>query len=109
MDAEKKKRLENAGWVVGDSRDFLGLTEAEAAYIDMKVALARALRDGREARGMTQLQVAELVGSSQSRVAKMEAADESVSMDLLIRTLLRLGASEKDLARIIGRKSAAVV
>ena len=46
-----------------------------------------------------ELKRAHLVGSSQSRVAKMEAADASVSVDLLIRSLLKLGAARKDLAK----------
>lgn len=104
MDAETRKRLQEAGWTVGDTRDFLDLSEAESTYVDMKLSLARGLREGREARGMTQVELAELIGSSQSRVAKMEAAEPSVSMDLLIRSLLKLGASGTDLSELIDRK-----
>ncbi len=79
--------------------EFLGLTSAEMALIDMKVALARALKALRRHRRLTQAQVAKRLGSSQSRVAKMEAGDSSVSMDLLVRSLFALGASKGDLAR----------
>lgn len=103
MDPDTKKRLEAAGWAVSDTKDFLDLSQAESAYVDMKLALARGLREGRSARGMTQVELAALIGSSQSRVAKMEAADPSVSMDLLIRALLKLGASEEDVSSIIGQ------
>src|SRR5581483_4278956 len=43
--------------------------------------------------GLSQAVVAKRLGSSQSRVAKMEAGDPSVSLDLLLRALLALGAT----------------
>ncbi len=101
MDAKKRKRLEAAGWKVGDAEEFLELTPDEVEFIETKLALARGLREEREKQGLTQEQVAKKVGSSQSRVAKMEAADSSVSMDLLIRTILKLGAERKDLAEFV--------
>ena len=103
MDKKAKKNLEAAGWTTGDARDFLGLTDAEAEFIEMKLALAEDLRARRLERHLNQTQVARIVGSSQSRVAKMEAADPSVSIDLLIRALLKLGAGRKDLARTVAR------
>jgi len=48
---------------------------------------------------------AKLIKSSQSRLAKMEGGDPSVSLDLLIRSLLALGASNRDLARAISGSS----
>ena len=103
MDAKTKKRLEASGWTVGDANDFLGLTDDEAGFIELKLALAQDLRTRRLARGLNQTQVANLVGSSQSRVAKMEAADASVSIDLLIRSLLKLGAARQDLGKVVSR------
>ena len=100
-----KKRLERAGWSTGDAKDFLELSEPEAAFIDMKLALAEDVRGLRLERRLNQTQVARILGSSQSRVAKMEAADASVSIDLLIRSLLKLGAERKDVARVVARKS----
>jgi hypothetical protein len=35
----------------------------------------------------------------------MEAGDPSVSIDLMIRSLIELGVSNRDLARIIARES----
>lgn len=98
MDTKTKKKLEEAGWQTGDVQDFLKLRDAEAAFIEMKLALARDLRARRLARHLNQTQVARIVGSSQSRVAKMEAADPSVSIDLLVKALLKLGAARKDVA-----------
>jgi predicted XRE-type DNA-binding protein len=100
----KKKRLEKKGWKVGDAADFLDLSPEESAYIDMKLRLAESLRDRRRSRRMTQIQVARLVQSSQSRVAKMESGDPSVSVDLLIRSLLALGTSRREVGRIIGQR-----
>lgn len=106
MDKATRKRLERAGWSTGDAKDFLELSEAEATFIDMKLALAEDVRALRLDRHLNQTQVARILGSSQSRVAKMEAADSSVSIDLLIRSLLKLGAERKDVAKAVARKRA---
>jgi hypothetical protein len=101
----KKDRLEAAGWKVGSTADFLRLSPDEVAFIEMKLALARNIRTRRLRRKLTQSQLAKLIDSSQSRVAKMEAADASVSLDLLIRVLLVLGASRREVAHIIALES----
>jgi len=98
MRKSKRARLEAAGWVVGSVKEFLGLSEADAVLIEMKLALSQSLRDRRKKQGLSQVQLAERLPSSQSRVAKMEAGDPSVSMDLLVSSLLLLGASSSDLA-----------
>ena len=82
-------------------KEFLGLSEADSALIEIKLALSRSLRERRNKQGLSQVQLAERLQSSQSRVAKMEAGDPSVSMDLLISSLLLLGASSADLANAI--------
>jgi ribosome-binding protein aMBF1 (putative translation factor) len=102
MKLEKKKRLEAAGWKVGTVSEFLGLTDEEATLIELKLDLARAVKAERMRRKMTQEELGEMLGSSQSRVAKMEAGDPSVSIDLLIRALLRLGVNRRDLIRHLG-------
>jgi len=104
MDEQKKRRLEKAGWRVGDAADFLELSPEEAEFVELKLALAQGLREQREKRGLTQEQLAREVGSSQSRVAKMEAADPSVSIDLLVRSLLKLGASRAEVGRVVARR-----
>lgn len=101
MKSSKRAKLEAAGWAVGSGQEFLGLSDAEAALIEVKLALSVALRDRRKRRRLSQAQLARRLSSSQSRVAKMEAGDPSVSMDLLVRSLLALGASSTDLARAI--------
>ncbi len=101
MDKATKKKLKAAGWKTGDAQEFLGLTDAEAAFVDMKLALAADLRSRRLEMHLNQTQVARIIGSSQSRVAKMEAADARVSMDLIIRALLKLGAERRDVAKAV--------
>jgi len=97
----KRAKLESKGWKLGSAADFLGLSEEETAYIEMKLALSEKLKQRRERKGMTQVELARLVHSSQSRVAKMEAGDPSVSIDLLMKSLLALGVSKKELGRSI--------
>jgi hypothetical protein len=101
----KRRRLEARGWKVAGTREFLKLTPEEMAYIDLKLRLASGLRERREGRSLTQAGLAGLLRSSQSRVAKMEAGHPSVSLDLLVRSLLILGASSRDLSRIISSRS----
>src|SRR5262245_7295973 len=101
MRDDKKKRLEARGWRVGTVSEFLGLSAEEAEYIELKLRLADGLRQRRVQKELTQGAAAKVLKSSQSRVAKMEAGDESVSLDLLIRSLLALGVSRSELARLI--------
>lgn len=102
MDAKKRKKLESAGWKVGDIDEFLGLSEEELEFIEAKLALANSLKEKRKQRRLTQEQLARKIGSSQSRVAKMEAADSTVSLDSIVRTLLTLGMPMSQIARVLG-------
>jgi len=101
MKPDIQKRLERAGWRVGDAGDFLALSEDERRFVEMKLALATGVRQFRERRGWTQIALARRLRSSQSRVAKIEAADRTVSLDLLVRALLALGATRREVARLI--------
>ena len=102
---EKRRRLEAKGWKVGTAQEFLRLSDEEAAYIDLKARLATGLRKRRRRRSLSQADLAKRLQSSQSRIAKMEAGDPSVSLDLLIRSLLILGTSRRELSRIISARS----
>jgi predicted XRE-type DNA-binding protein len=103
MNKVKRKKLAAAGWKVGSASDFLDLSAEEAAFIDLKLQLAKDLQKKRLQKHLTQTELAQLLKSSQSRVAKMEAGDPSVSMDLLVRSLLALGASKKTLQQALSR------
>jgi len=101
MRKAKKERLETKGWRVGTAEEFLELSPEEAAYIELKLRLSENVRLRRSRKKLSQKAFAGMIRSSQSRVAKMEGGDPSVSIDLLIRALLALGASHKDLAKVI--------
>ena len=98
MDRKKQKRLEKAGWRVGSASEFLGLSAAEEELVAMKLSLSARLKKARERRQITQTDLAKRMGSSQSRVAKMEAGDPGVSLDLLVQGLLAVGATRKQIA-----------
>lgn len=102
MRREKKMHLQAQGWKVGSADEFLQLTPEEATLVELRLKLADAVKLLRKERHLTQAQLATLLGSSQSRVAKVEAAPDSVSLDLLIRSFLAMGATPKDLAEVIG-------
>jgi ribosome-binding protein aMBF1 (putative translation factor) len=101
MNAEKRKRLEAAGWRFGSAADFLGMTPQEEAYVELKLHLADALEAKRKAKGWTQKALAARLRSSQSRVAFMEKGDPSVSIDLLVRGLFALGVTREELAKAV--------
>jgi predicted transcriptional regulator len=101
MVKSKRERLEAKGWRFGTVQEFLGLSNEDHAYVELRLRLADCLRLRRQRRKLSQTELARMVRSSQSRIAKMEGGDPSVSLDLLIRTLLALGASIRDLARAI--------
>lgn len=103
MKASNRKKLEAAGWKVGSAREFLGLSDEEAAFVELKLTLSASLKKCRTSRGLSQSELAKRLRSSQSRVAKMEASDPAVSLDLLIRALLAAGAKKKDIARAIAK------
>ena len=105
MHNNKKKKLEEKGWKVGSAKDFLGLSDDEAAYIEIKLRLSESFRQQRLRQKMTQAEAAKLIKSSQSRVAKMETGDSTVSLDLLIRSLIALGASSRGVLKLISEQN----
>ncbi len=109
MKRTKIKLLEKNGWKVGGVKEFLNLTPDEEEFIEMKLALSRSLQERRLKKNMTQAELADLLESSQSRVAKMEAGDPSVSFDLLVKSLLMLGTSRQAIARVLGKSESAAI
>ena len=98
MKSHKRKALESAGWRLGDASDFLGLTTEERELVELRLAVSRAVRRGRQAKKMTQEQLARALESSQSRVAKIEAGAADVSLDLMFRGLFAVGGKLADVA-----------
>ena len=105
MDARKRKKLEAAGWRVGSAKEFLGLTTEEAVLIDLKLTLGNLVRSARQRAKLSQKALAIRLGSSQSRVAKLEAGDASVSLDLIVKAAIAAGVGKSDLARAISRRN----
>ena len=106
MDRAERKRLEEAGFQIGSTADFLGLTREESIYIELRVLLADALKARRQAAQLSQKAFAKAMKSSQSRIAKAEANDPTVSIDLLVRYLIALGVSLAEIVRILELKEA---
>lgn len=100
MDRKKRKKLEAKGWVIGDAADFFDLTPEEARLIDLKLALRASLKEERTKQNVTQEELAKAIGSSQSRIAKMERGDPAVSVDLLLKALMALGMSNRQISKI---------
>lgn len=101
MDKKKKKVLEAKGYKVGSVDEFLGLSKDESEYIELKLTLSRDLARRRRKSNLTQFQLARMLKSSQSRIAKMEKGDPTVSLDLLVKSLLVMGATKKNIAELI--------
>jgi ribosome-binding protein aMBF1 (putative translation factor) len=102
MTAGKRKRLRAVGWKAGTVRDFLELNDQETALVELKLALVAAVREARRKHGLSQTDLAQRMRSSQSRVAKIETGDQSVSLDLIVRALLAAGATRQELQRAFG-------
>jgi len=101
MDRKKKKALEAKGYKVGSVDEFLGLSKEESEYIELKLAFSQALAKRRKQRNLTQVQLAKILDSSQSRIAKMEKGDPTVTLDLLVKSLLAMGTTKKNIAKMI--------
>lgn len=104
MRESKRYKLAAKGWTVSDTKEFLGLSPEEEAYIELRLKLADGLKARRLSNGLSQVELAQAMKSSQSRVAKMEAGDPSVSIDLLVKSLLTLGTTNRQLAAIISQR-----
>ena len=101
MDRKKKKALEAKGYKVSSVDEFLGLSKGGSEYIELKLALSQALAKRRKQRNLTQVQLAKILDSSQSRIAKMEKGDPTVTLDLLVKSLLAMGTTKKNIAKMI--------
>jgi DNA-binding XRE family transcriptional regulator len=97
VDRETRARLEAAGYKIGDAEDFLQLNDAERRMVELRLRVSQLIRERRQTESMTQQQLASKLGSSQSRVAKIEAAASDVSLDLAFKALFATGGTMRDL------------
>jgi len=106
MSKSYRERLEKAGWKVGSAAEFLELSEVEAALVEAKLALGDAVRALRQRGRLSQQALAKRMGSSQSRVAKVENHDPEVSLDLQLRAIFAAHpAAQRDFRRLIQKWS----
>lgn len=97
MKIDKLVRLQAVGWKVGSAEDFLQLSDDEARLVALKLALISAVKKSRVKRKLSQIDLAQRMKSSQSRIAKIEAGDRSVSLDLIVRALIASGATTREI------------
>lgn len=100
----KVKALESKGFRIGSASDFLGLTPEEEAYLDIREAISHWVKVKRKQAGWTQQQLAEAMGSDQSRIAKLEKGEPRISIDLMMRALLLLGITRKELGHYLAKE-----
>lgn len=104
MKTGKPKRLQAAGWKAGSAQDFLQLSDEETMLVELRLSLIGAVKQSRQKHGLSQSELAKRIKSSQSRVAKIEAGDPSVSLDLIVRALFATGATRRELQRAFSPK-----
>ena len=99
-----EKRVKALGWKDGTVAEFLRLTPEEICSDRDQIGVSRKLRERRQRR-MTQAQLAKKLQSSQSRIAKAETGDSSVSIELLVRAMLATGATPREIGKTIANKA----
>lgn len=106
MKRAQKARFAKAGWKLGTAADVLGSSDAEAALVEAKLQLGDVVRTVRQRRRLSQAGLAKLMGSSQSRVAKVENRDTEVSLDLQLRAIFAANPeASTDFQRLIRKWS----
>ncbi len=104
MNKQKRKKLKGKGFKIGSAAEFLDLTSEEESYIEIRLDISHLIKLQRTKKGLTQQELADAIGSSQSRIAKMESGDPSTSLDLMIKTLLNLNVSKQDIGKLLEGK-----
>ena len=87
------KRRKRKTWVETDVEEMLGLSPEDPVIAEFRAALAVALQKARNRKKLTQEEAAELIGTSQAQVSKMEAGQSSITIDRMIKALAALGVS----------------
>lgn len=93
----------DGAWKSGSAYDFLELSAEEIELVEIRLAFSRKMKELRLASGRTQAQIAKLIQSSQSRVAKIEAGDPSISLDRQIKSLIMLGLTRKQVGKLMAQ------
>ena len=96
MERRKKKT-----WVETDVRELLDLSDEDLVIVEFRAALALALQKARKRKKITQEEAAELIGTSQAQVSKMEAGVSAVTLDRMIKALTTLGVSRTSIVKAL--------
>ena len=99
LTSKKKARIREMGGRVTTVEEWLDLSSEEVDFLDMKIRLAEAVKERRRARHLSQAEAADLLGTSQGRVSKLERG--LASLDQLTWSWLALGGSREELARVL--------
>jgi transcriptional regulator with XRE-family HTH domain len=95
MDETKRKRLEAAGFVIGDFEQFatevLGMSVAEARETQFRADLGSAIRRIRDERGQARAKFARAIGSSPAELARLEVGAPEISLDLMLKAYFAAG------------------
>ena len=98
-------RMDAAGWKTVTIAEFLDLTPEDMAFIQVRRTFARAVRNRREVSGLSRTALAETLGLSETQIALMEGNASSISMDVMLRAFLAMGATQNDLAEALAAYS----
>ena len=77
------------------------LARKKSTLVSLRMSLAEQVRSRRLRSYFSQTELARRRGSSQSRIAKLEAAESDVSIDLLFKALFATGANMRDVGKVV--------
>jgi len=103
VDKKTKEKLKEQGWEFGGIKEFLELSDEEVQLVELRINLGRYLKEQRKKCGYTQNQLAKMIKSNQSRIAKMENGDNSVTIDALLKSLFYLKIPTKEISKVFAR------
>lgn len=93
MDADKRARLEAAGFVAIHPYDWLGLTPEQRQLVDLRVRLVVELQRARTRLGLTRRQMAARTGLTAKLVAEIDAGGLDITLEQLFQSYFALGGS----------------
>jgi len=96
-------RRKGETWVETSVDELLDLSAEDLVVVEFRVALALALQRARKRRKLSQGAAAELIGTSQAQVSKMEAGLSSVTLDRMVKALTALGVSRTTIVKALSR------
>jgi len=102
MNTQTQHHLENAGYTVGDAREFLELSPEEEALVNTGLALSNLLRASREARGLSPEELARKANLASDEIAHLETAP-GTRFEEVFHLLYLLGVPPREIAAAISK------